>query len=512
VSDNRELMRDQYWRLNNLYWIVDKKGQRVKFVMKPTQDRLYHEMWYNNIILKSRQHGYTTFIDLFGLDSSIFNSDYKFGIIAHNLDDAGVIFRDKIKFPYDNLPDALKAKVIAKTDRAGEFVFSNGSSIRVSTSYRSGTLQLLHVSEYGKISIKYPDKAKEIKTGAFEAVGQGSMIFVESTAEGREGEFFDLCDRSQKKKKEGTELSVMDFKFFFAPWFDEQEYRTNPKSVHISQALNDYFDKLESEHGIFLDEYQKAWYAAKDGTLQDDMKQEHPSTPEEAFEASVEGAYFANEMKDIREKGRLTNVPHDSGLEVNTFWDLGHNDTTAIWFHQQDGRLNVLIDYLEASGETIGYYARRLKEKAIKYGYVYGTHFMPHDSKVTELFGDGRKRIEVAEGLGIKPVVGIPRAKGPEEKQDDIETTRIFLHNCFIDKTKCGKRDVSGRYKGGIAALDQYRKEWDESKGMFKATPLHNWASNGADALRTGAVGLKLAKPDIYVDEADLYPEAVNDY
>lgn len=495
----QDKFKDQFWRLNNLYWITDKAGRKVLFRMNPVQENLYWEMHYRNVILKARQKGFTTFIDLFGLDSALFNSNFNFGIIAHSLDDATAIFRHKIQFPYENLPSALRETITATVDRAGELVFSNGSTVRVSTSYRSATLQLLHVSEYGKISIKYPEKAREIKTGAFEAVGLEGMIFVESTAEGKGGEFYDLCHTAKKRKDEGIELSPLDWKFFFEPWYTEAGYRMNPVAVAVPKELQQYFDTLEHKHGIALDAAQKAWYTAKSATLAGDMKQEYPSTPEEAFEASVEGAYYAEAMAWLRRHGRITQVPHNPGAEVNTFWDLGRNDTTEIWFHQQVGREHFIINHFAGSGEAIAYYANYLKERAKEDGYVYGKHYMPHDSRNTELFGDGRTRIEVAEDLGIKPVVPIRRAKGPEELADDIETTRNFLKSCWIDKAKCSK---------GIDALDNYRKEWDENRGTWKSSPLHNWASNGADSMRTGAVGLKIEKPEEFIPTKDLCPPA----
>ena len=134
--------------------------------MNWAQEDLFREMHFMNVVLKARQLGFTTFIDLFMLDQCLFNSNVRAGIIAHNRDDAKIIFRDKIKYPYDNLPDVLRARISAESDTAQELLFSNNSSIRVGTSLRSGTLQLLHVSEYGKLCAKYPEKAREVRTGA----------------------------------------------------------------------------------------------------------------------------------------------------------------------------------------------------------------------------------------------------------------------------------------------------------------------------------------------------------
>ena len=182
--------------------------------------------------------------------------------------------------------------VSAEQDAADSMKFSNGSSIRVGTSLRSGTLQRLHVSEYGKLCAKYPEKAREVRTGAFNTVQAGQRITVESTAEGQSGDFFEMCQKAQAKEQAGTPLTALDFKFHFAPWYTSQEYRLSPAGVTITREMEEYFAKVEAEMGVTLDAEQRAWYVKKAEQQGDDIKREFPSTPKEAFEASVEGAYF----------------------------------------------------------------------------------------------------------------------------------------------------------------------------------------------------------------------------
>src|ERR1700730_8144967 len=112
------------WRLNNLYFITDKQGRRVKFQMNSAQEALYREMHNQNVILKARQRGFTTFIQLFMLDACLISSNIRAGTIAHTLPDAQVIFRDKVRFPYDNLPDCLKNALPAQNDNACELLLS----------------------------------------------------------------------------------------------------------------------------------------------------------------------------------------------------------------------------------------------------------------------------------------------------------------------------------------------------------------------------------------------------
>ena len=150
---------DPLWRLSNLYWIVDKSGQRRLFQPNEAQVNYLRGATSADIILKARQLGMTTLMCLISLDEALFLKDHNAAIIAHTLNDANVIFETKVKFPYDNLPEMLRQRRPATNDRAGLLKFNHGSSIRVATSARSGTLQRLHVSEFGKICCAVPEES-----------------------------------------------------------------------------------------------------------------------------------------------------------------------------------------------------------------------------------------------------------------------------------------------------------------------------------------------------------------
>jgi len=163
----------------------------------------------------------------------------------------------------------------------------------------------------------------------------------------------------------------------------------------------------------------------------------------------------------------------------------------AIWFHQRHGQTNRLIDYYQGTNAGFDVYAKVLKDK----GYLYGRHYMPHDAAVRDLGPGSLSRVEHAENLGIKPVVTVRRPRNIEEVLDAIESTRRFLSTSWIDETTCAV---------GIKSLDNYRREYDDTLGKFRAQPLHDKHSDGADALRTGATGFAVAQE---VRESELYPE-----
>ncbi|MCP4116474.1 MAG: terminase [Desulfobacteraceae bacterium] len=477
-AELKEKFSDKWWRLNNLYYIVDEDGQRVLFKPNIAQTCLYDNIWYQNLILKARQMGFTTFIDIYFLDEILFNSDVEAAIIAHNKEDAGKIFRRKILYPYNNLPDWLKEARPTISKSKSELELSNSSIISVGVSMRSGTAQLLHISEFGKICAKFPEKAREIVTGALEAIHTekgNSLLFIESTAEGKSGYFYEYSQEAQNHAALGHELTALDFRFHFFPWFQDPR-NVIAQSVPISKTMADYFEETEAKLGITFSNQQKWWYVKKFNRLGEDMKREHPASPEEAFEQAIKGAYFKNQFVKIRRDRRICRVPFMSGAQVDTWWDLGMNDVMAIWFTQTVGREVHLVDYYENCGEQFEFYAKVLADLQQEHGFVYGTHNAPHDIGVRELGGTGADRWESALRVGIR-FNRIPRVK---HKIDSINAARRFLSICWFDENRCDQ---------GMTRLENYRKQWNEHANTYTDKPLHDDNSNGADAFQTLAMG-----------------------
>lgn len=475
--EHLKLLRDKRWRLNNLYFITDKAGKKVRFRMTDEQIEYFDGLHTRNIILKARQLGFTTECCIIQLDAALFESA-KCALIAHTLNDAKRLFREKVKYAYDNLPVEIRKANPARNDASGELVFSKGGSIYVSTSFRGGTLRYLHVSEFGKICAKFPHKAREIVTGAFEAVATDCFVTIESTAEGRAGYFFEYSQSAEKQQSSGTPLGLLDWKFFFFAWWKNKEYRLDPAGVVIPQRLTDYFDELAVKHGIITNDGQRAWYAAKEKSLGDDMKREYPSLPVEAFQQSVEGAYYAKQFAKLYANKRIGIVPDNNHQPVMTFWDIGVGDSTAIWFVRQVGTEYHVIDYYENSGEGLRHYMKVLKDK----GYTYSEHWGPHDIENREFGSDAKSRKDIAkEGYVIDGErYSIRFQVVPRTGVDTgIEAVREILTLCVFDESKCEE---------GIGHLENYKKEWDDNRGCWKDKPLHDQTSHGSDAFRYFAV------------------------
>jgi hypothetical protein len=462
---------DKLARLRDgFYTVQDESGDAVPFRIRPLQEKFLEEQHGLDILLKARQLGFTTVIQIDYLDDCLFNPNIAAGVIAHNREDAEAFFKNKIRFAYDNLPDEFKAAVPATQDSARSMQFGNGSSIRVGTSLRSGTFQRLHISEYGKLCAKFPDKAREVKSGALNTVHVGQKIRIESTAEGHSGHFYDLCKKAQDKLKAGATLTQLDFRFHFFGWFLDDKYQLDGDGDGTREQ-EEYFEKL-AQQGVELTRQQRTWYIKKAEQQDDDMKREFPSTPEEAFEASVEGAYFSKQMTKMRAEQRICRIPILE-MPVDTSWDLGVNDCTTITFWQTVGMERRAIDYYENSGEGWAHYAKVLNER----GYNYRRHYGPHDIAARMMGLVAETRQQKAEEAGIRPWEVVPRI--PDDITG-IDASRAFLPQVYIDEQRCSRL---------IDCLDNYRKEWDDKLGVFKDRARHDEYSHGYKSLETYAVG-----------------------
>ena len=198
-----------------------------------------------------------------------------------------------------------------------------------------------------------------------------------------------------------------------------------------------------------------------------------------SFQGAVLGSYFGKQMDAAERDGRITKVPHQPGQEVDTFWDLGIDDSMTIWFMQPCGKAFHFIDYYENSGFGLAHYVKIMKEKP----YIYGNHYMPHDANTREMTNSeiAKSRKQVAQDLGINPINVVKRARNMDLIiQVQIPAVRNILSSCWFDKEKCS---------GGVSALKSFRTEYDEEKKKLGNRYLHDWSSHGSMAFITFAVG-----------------------
>jgi len=211
----------------------------------------------------------------------------------------------------------------------------------------------------------------------------------------------------------------------------------------------------------------------RDSGMSEDMVQQEFYC---SFELGQEGSYYGKYMTRALQGGRICSVPFDPAVLVDTAWDLGVGDSTAIWFFQQTGGEIHLIDYYERSGEGLAHYASVLEKKKREYNLLYGNHYAPHDIEAREL-GTGLSRKEYASQLGLN-FVTLPKIS----IDAGIEAVRSILPRCWFDARNCDY---------GTKVLENYRKRLDEKHNVYSNIPQHDWASHGADAFRYLAIAIK---------------------
>jgi hypothetical protein len=256
----------------------------------------------------------------------------------------------------------------------------------------------------------------------------------------------------------------------------------NPYGVKISKENAKYFLEIEEQVGQKFSDRQKAWYVKKKAQQKGDMAREFPSTAEEAFQASIEGAYLAKQMEYVQEMGQIGVVPHEPGYPVNTAWDFGLSDHMTIWLHQIVGLQHRFIGYMSGTDNDILYYWSELQ----RLPYIWGKHFLPHDAGHRRIgtAKDGssqpRTLAEIFTAANMKNISIVPRV---QHKYTAIQEVRKFIPKAFFDEEKC---------KDGIKCLKNFRRERDEKLEVWKNTPLHNWAQHGYDSMEAIVRGLDM--------------------
>lgn len=187
-----------------------------------------------------------------------------------------------------------------------------------------------------------------------------------------------------------------------------------------------------------------------------------------SFNTSLLGSFYAFEMQAVRDEGRILPIEPIVTRPVNVSWDLGVGDDTALFWFQVVGSQVFILDCYSNSGVGVEHYRDIIMEREAKHGWQHGRDYVPHDANVFE-FGAGRTRVETMQSLGLSPM-RITRAT----LDDGINAVRRTLPLCVFHP----------RCEQGIAALELYRREWDDEKKCFKAKAVHDWTSDYADSFR----------------------------
>jgi len=463
------MIHNKLWRLNNLYRIVDKNGSSVPFKLNDVQKVVALDKHKRKLILKARQLGMSTYAVLDLLDDVLFNENLAGGIVSYSLEHAQHIFKRIIGHALDTMLPELKPLVGIVTQSAREITFTNGSFLRVDTSLRGGSYQSILVSEFGKTCARSPQKAEEVITGTLQTVGINGKIVIESTGEGNSGYFAEMVQNAVIRGNDN--LSDLEYCLYFFSWNKEKAYRTS-QEISYDIELTDYFDKLEKELDITIDQQQRYWYAQQKKVLGEKITQEFPSTPQEAFLSNSDAYYYATYIEAAYNSNRCLHTSlYDALLPVYVAMDIGVNDLTVMIFFQiAHGEIRI-IDYYEDNNKGVDFYAHFLLQDK---KYLYNTIYLPHDSKQRSKIDAGntyeRDFRRLFSGVNTKFHV--------LERSDvnlGISHAKLKFERCVF---------AINRVKPLIEHLGKYRKKWSQAQGRYLDEPMPSSCDHAADAFR----------------------------
>ena len=475
----RVYFKSKLWRLNNLYTIIDKFGNPTQFKMNYAQHKVYAASRKHSriIILKSRQQGISTLWLISMFDDAVWCPYMNVGLMAQGTEEASTLL-ERTKFLWEcldpNIKQYLNLKVTA--DNQTKYAFSNNSVIFIRVSFRSATLQRLHISEYGKIANAYPKRAKETKTGTLQAIKGGNTAVIESTAEGR-NDFQFIWDKAELAQASG-QFAEKDFLPVFLPWFQDPDCVTDVLQS-VDKTAERYFKELEETTSYTLSTEQKNFWIMQYRELGDDIYQEYPGTPEEAFRASRDGTYFSKQYNlHVVRKKRLVQGLYDPNLPVDVWFDLGVDDYCVMVFTQwYRGEFRIIDEYF-ADGMDISWYIDIAEER----GYDIANYRFPHDITVRQAAGNesggqrAKSREEIVREYFHKKDIKstIIKHKRDASIANGIEAVRRMLKSTYVD-VKCTYI---------ISCFLNYSKKWDDKLLQWQQVPLHDEYSHGADTLR----------------------------
>lgn len=326
IKENPAILKDKMWRVENLYVISTRRGRKGIFKLNRAQRHFIEHMKSRNIILKSRQLGFSTLITIWILDHILFSPNKNGLAIAHTREEMSNIFDNKAKFAILNLPDEIRELINFKQNSKSKlqimFKDKSVSTFGVATSGRSGSYQYVHISEFGKLAKATPNRAEEVITGTFPAVPFDGEIFIESTAEGATGRYYEMFMEALEDKSKGVD-GVFQVKFYphFYNWtWDdvEMDLRKDIIDVKDMQPNADInWSEYQKIHGLSDREisfYYLTWLSV--GKDLNRLNQEFPTTIDEAFVASGKPYFNTRKVIDCINKAAEPNMYETIGQDI----------------------------------------------------------------------------------------------------------------------------------------------------------------------------------------------------
>jgi hypothetical protein len=465
-----EAFRDPCWRLGNFYSIRTRDGSIIKFRPRPQQqqiiDLIYRQGCQRIIILKARQIGFSTCLGVVCADRLCFGIGQQISLIDQTLEDARQKLRDIVVVAYESLDPALKRELPIIRSNTGELAVkfvrheeSRTNTMFAGTHARGGANSFLWVSEWGVIQATDLARSEEILTGALPSVGDGVCV-VETTWKG--GRVWSLVKSALETPED--QKGPLDWHVVFFPWQDEPAY-CDALPRPLSEETRRYF---ADKPGIALG--HQSWYQRKRAEQGMFMLREYPTTIEECFQSPVDGAIYAETVDKLRAEGAICPWKLDHSALTHTCWDLGSPLNTCIWYLQLGpmGEIRVIDVDMDLDLTPVERVARMLAK-----GYLYGSHFLPHDSMQTQK--SGRTFLNELKDAGLANCKAVPRTS---DIWIGINRLKQMLPRFSFRLPQCER---------GLEALCNYHTIRETPTGIARDEPVHDWSSHAADSLRVVA-------------------------
>lgn len=490
-------VKDALWRLAWLYTYQPKTGATLPF--RPNEEQIeiiiaiHLRGWKRILVPKARQLGMSTILCLIGLDMALFREGFKYALVDKTWPDAETKMLEKIRGPWAALPPAIQAGYehpagYDRTERIGfkvqGFDDDTISCCEGGVSFRGGTAQLLHISEWGWIQAQDPARSQEILTGSLPAAEEG-IIVVETTWEGgKGGDLWPFVEEAlAAESKPESEKGPKTWRLLFFGWWTCKDYAT--PHGHEDDDSKRLLDGHAQRLGLTFTSEQRNWYAEKRRTLKRKVFKEFPTTLEECWHSPVAGAIYGEEMDRLRAAGR---VGREFSLmrefPLFTFSDLGMSDTTVVVACQFVGTDLHILDYAEWEGQPASYYADHVRKWETDFGKLFMKHFLPHDAARRGL-NDATSYQDTLAKLGVPNTEIIPQS---HDIWWGINLFRDLLPRCIFH-SRCQRtwKDAQDRERLSLVqALEAYRKRIEPGAGgaIITERPVHDHASHCADAMR----------------------------
>lgn len=462
------------WRIENLLKVKEEgTGRAVPFRLRDEQRKVIEFLESPEgattplYIIKSRRLGLSTGLAAYMGEAIKWNAGAVGALIERSGVEAGKKMRRMFQFFHDSYPPEVARRFETLRRSNAELAvrilgLAEESTLEAGVSARGSDLSFLWISE-GQIIASDKNRGAErwteIKTGAWEAARKGRKVVETTWKGGKGGGLWDMISPILKGEKTSRG------KIMFFPWYGDANCMCFDNGP-VSGEVEDYLRSMGDALGGRFSKAQKRFYQVTSAEQGIFMKREYPTTLEEAFSAPVEGAIYAGALATLEAGGKLAEFPVAGDAPVNTSWDLGAPGNTVVWFWQVVGREIRVVDVV-VGGPVDMTMVQRVGQLQAK-GYVYGTHFLPHD-------GESRDKAGSTYSLDLKKAGLAGKIEVLERCQtvwDGINDLLELFPSLAFRKTACER---------GLDGLRAYRVEAGD------AEPVHDWASHIADALRTMA-------------------------